>query len=47
MKLRKMGVIELINPEYEASFRFIKELLKIENLDKTERERIFSELRNE
>jgi monovalent cation:H+ antiporter-2, CPA2 family len=46
-KLRNMGVIELINPEYEASFRFIKRLLNIENLDKAERKRILSEFRNE
>jgi CPA2 family monovalent cation:H+ antiporter-2 len=39
-ELRELGVTELISPEYEASFRFIKRLLNILDLDSPERKRI-------
>jgi CPA2 family monovalent cation:H+ antiporter-2 len=46
-RLRKMGVIELVSPEYEASFRFIKRVLNIHGLESDERKRILSSFRNE
>jgi hypothetical protein len=42
-----MGVIELVSPEYEASFRFIKRVLNIHGLESDERKRILSSFRNE
>ncbi|MFC2058345.1 cation:proton antiporter [Chloroflexota bacterium] len=45
--LRKLGVKELINPEYEVSFIFIKRLLNIAGLDKTDRKRILDAARKD
>lgn len=44
-ELKKLGVLELISPEYEASFRFIKRLLNIAGVDTDERRRILATLR--
>jgi CPA2 family monovalent cation:H+ antiporter-2 len=46
-KLRELGVTELVSPEYEASFRFIKRLLNVMDLDKAERRRILAILRKD
>lgn len=44
--LEKLGVAELINPEYEASFRFYKQLLKITGFAKDHRMQILDAIRN-
>jgi len=46
-KLKKLGVIELVSPEYEASFRFIKRLLNVVGLEKDERRRILAKIRKD
>lgn len=46
-ELKKLGVTELVSPEYEASFRFIKRLLNIMGLEKGERRRILSIVRKD
>ena len=46
-KLKELGVIELVSPEYEASFRFIKRLLNIVGLEKDERKRILALVRKD
>jgi CPA2 family monovalent cation:H+ antiporter-2 len=46
-KLRELGVTELVSPEYEASFRFIKRLLNVMDLDKAERRRILAIVRKD
>jgi CPA2 family monovalent cation:H+ antiporter-2 len=45
--LKGLGVDELVSPEYEASFRFIKRLLNISLLDKEERKRILALIRRD
>jgi CPA2 family monovalent cation:H+ antiporter-2 len=45
--LKELGVTELISPEYEASFRFIKRLLNIVGLEKTDRKRILASVRKD
>jgi len=45
--LKGLGVTELISPEYEASFRFIKRLLDIVGLEKTDRKRILAIVRKD
>ncbi len=46
-KLKELGVSELVSPEYEASFRFVKRLLNILGLETDERRRILDTLRKE
>ena len=46
-ELNKLGVIELISPEYEASFRFIKRLLQISGVLGEDRKRILKLIRND
>ena len=46
-ELRRLGVIELVSPEYEASFRFIKRLLNVVGLEKEERRRILALVRKD
>ena len=38
---------ELVSPEYEASFRFIKRLLNVVGLEKDERRRILAMIRKD
>jgi len=45
--LKRLGVDELVSPEYEASFRFIKRLLNIIGLEKEERRRILAMVRKD
>ena len=45
--LKELGVTELVSPEYEASFRFIKRLFNITGLDKTERRRLLALVRKD
>jgi len=45
--LRRLGVNELVSPEYEASFRFIKRLLNIIGLEKEDRRRILALVRKD
>ena len=45
--LKGLGVTELVSPEYEASFRFIKRVLNILDLGKEERRRILSLVRKD
>ena len=40
--LKELGITELVSPEYEASFRFIKRLLNIVGLEKADRKRILA-----
>jgi hypothetical protein len=46
-KLKELGVVELVSPEYEASFRFIKRLLNVVELEKGERKRILDRVRKD
>jgi len=46
-ELKKLGVTEIISPEYEASFRFIKRLLNVMGLESDERRRILATVRKE
>ncbi|MBN1375652.1 MAG: cation:proton antiporter [Dehalococcoidia bacterium] len=45
--LKSLGVTELINPEYEASFRLLKQLLKISGIEKEDRQAIVDSVRHE
>jgi monovalent cation:H+ antiporter-2, CPA2 family len=45
-ELKTLGVTELISPEYEASFRFIKRLLNITGVDKDGRKNILASVRD-
>ncbi|MFH1925729.1 MAG: NAD-binding protein, partial [Chloroflexota bacterium] len=45
--LKGLGITELVSPEYEASFRFIKRLINIIGLDKEERRRILALVRKD
>jgi monovalent cation:H+ antiporter-2, CPA2 family len=45
--LKRLGVSELISPEYEASFRFTKRLLNIAGVDKDERKRVLEQMRKD
>jgi len=45
--LKSLGVTELINPEYEAGFKFLKQVLKIIGVDKEERRGIIDAVRQE
>ena len=46
-ELKQLGVTELVSPEYEASFKFIKRLLNIMGLEKEERRRILAIVRRD
>jgi CPA2 family monovalent cation:H+ antiporter-2 len=46
-RLKKLGIVELISPEYEASFRFIKRILNLEGFEKNDRKRILANFRGE
>jgi len=43
--LKSLGVTELISPEYEAGFKFLKQLLKISGITKEDRQVIVDEVR--
>jgi Trk K+ transport system NAD-binding subunit len=43
--LKSLGVTELISPEYEAGFKFLKQLLKISGVTKEDRQAIVDEVR--
>jgi len=43
--LRRLGVVELVSPEYEASFRFLKDIFAAFDLQKSEREELLDKLR--
>ena len=45
--LKGLGITELVSPEYEASFRFIKRLLNIIGLEKKERRRVLALVRRD
>ena len=45
--LKGMGITELVSPEYEASFRFIKRLLNITGLSKADRKRVLALIRRD
>jgi len=45
-KLKKLGVFELISPEYEASFRFIKRILNLQGIETDRRRRILGQYRD-
>ena len=45
--LNGLGVTELISPEYEASFRFLKRLLNVLDLEKADRKRILAKMRRD
>ncbi|MFC2001000.1 NAD-binding protein [Chloroflexota bacterium] len=46
-ELKDLGVTELVSPEYEASFRFIKRLLNVVGLEKDERRRVLAKIRRD
>jgi CPA2 family monovalent cation:H+ antiporter-2 len=46
-ELKELGVTELVSPEYEASFRFIKRLLNVMGLKTEERRRILAVVRKD
>ena len=46
-QLKQLGVIELVSPEYEASFRFLKKILSFSGMEKSEREQILDSLRDD
>ena len=46
-ELKKLGVVELVSPEYEASYRFIKRLLHMMDLQSEDRKRILKLVRND
>lgn len=45
--LKELGITELVSPEYEASFRFIKRLFNIVGLEKADRKRILALVRRD
>lgn len=45
--LKELGITELVSPEYEASFRFIKRLFNIVGLEKADRKRILALVRKD
>jgi hypothetical protein len=46
-ELKKLGVTELVSPEYEASFRFIKRLLRVAGFGSSERRRLLALIRRD
>ncbi|MDD5312456.1 MAG: cation:proton antiporter [Dehalococcoidia bacterium] len=45
--LEALGVSELINPEHEAGFKFLKQVLKISGLNRDDRKQVVDLVRNE
>ncbi|MEE8194662.1 MAG: NAD-binding protein, partial [Dehalococcoidales bacterium] len=45
--LKSLGVAELVSPEYEASFRFLKRLLNIFGLEKADRKQVLAKMRQD
>jgi CPA2 family monovalent cation:H+ antiporter-2 len=45
--LKSLGVVELISPEYEASFRFMKRLLHFFGLKKSDRNQVLAKMRQD
>ena len=45
--LKELGITELVSPEYEASFRFIKRLFNIVGLEKADRKRLLALVRKD
>jgi len=45
--LKELGITELVSPEYEASFRFIKRLFSIVGLEKGDRKRLLALVRKD
>ncbi len=46
-QLKRLGVTELVSPEYEASFRFLKKIYKVSGMPKSKREQILDKLRDD
>jgi CPA2 family monovalent cation:H+ antiporter-2 len=46
-QLKQLGVTELVSPEYEASFRFLKKIFSFSGMEKSEREQILDKLRDD
>jgi CPA2 family monovalent cation:H+ antiporter-2 len=44
--LKSLGVTELVSPEYEASFKFIKRLLRIYGLKQADREQVLARMQS-
>ena len=45
--LKSLGVVELVSPEYEASFKFLKRLLHIFGFEKADRKQILAKMRQD
>ena len=45
--LKSLGVAELVSPEYEASFRFVKRLLHVFGLKKANRKQVLAKMRQD
>jgi len=45
--LKSLGVAELVSPEYEASFRFVKRLLNVFGLKKADRKQVLVKMRQD
>jgi len=45
--LKSLGVAELVSPEYEASFRFVKRLLNVFGLNKADRKQVLAKMRQD
>ena len=45
--LKSLGVAELVSPEYEASFRFVKRLLHVFGLKKADRKQVLAKMRQD
>ncbi len=46
-QLKSLGVTELVSPEYEASFRFLKSIFAVFDLQKSERQHILDKIRQD
>ena len=46
-QLKQLGVKDLVSPEYEASFRFLKKIFSFSGMGKSEREQILDSLRDD
>jgi monovalent cation:H+ antiporter-2, CPA2 family len=46
-ELKQMGVTELVSPEHEASFRFLKKIFSVSGMDKFQREQLLDKLRSD
>ena len=45
--LKSLGVADLVSPEYEASFRFLKRLLQLFGLKKADRKQVLAKMRQD